>query len=252
MLNMTHRHSLIAFLALIGLSFFPSACAMEEGDGEHVKAKPTTLSLVGEASIRRAPDIAYINIGVNTEAETARAALTQNSAKMQRVFESLEAAGIEKKNIQTRNFSLSPKYSYERNRSRRLEGFAASNLVEVKITDLDNMGVMLDALISSGSNTLNNIRFALEDETEAMDAARRQAVKNAMARAELYADATGYKVERILSIQETGAQAPMPSYRTLNLMESANAASHSAAPPISGGELGLTARVQIIFALVPK
>ncbi|MEM9668246.1 MAG: SIMPL domain-containing protein [Pseudomonadota bacterium] len=207
----------------------------------------TTLSLSARASVSRAPDIAYITAGVETEAKTAGDALAENARRMNGVFGALGDAEIEEKDIQTSNFSISPNYDYSRDGPPRLIGYRASNQVRAKVTDLDNLGTTIDSLVEAGGNNLNGIQFGLEDDSNARDEARRKAVADAMARAELYADATGYDVVRIVSISEGGSMtvAPMPFLATR-----AEASFADAAPsPVSAGELDFSATVNVLFEL---
>ena len=61
----------------------------------------TTISLSAEGSVKREPDLAYLNAGVQTQGETAQAAMSANAAAMNGVFEALEAANIEASDLQT-------------------------------------------------------------------------------------------------------------------------------------------------------
>ncbi|MEL7482626.1 MAG: SIMPL domain-containing protein [Pseudomonadota bacterium] len=204
----------------------------------------TTLSISATGTVVREPDIAHISAGVETEAETAANALAENAERMTGVFEALERAGVEKRDIQTSNFNISPKYNYPRDRAPRLSGYTATNTVTARITDLEALGETIDALVEAGGNTLNGITFGLEDDSEARDEARRLAMEAALARAELYAEAAGYRVARIVSIAEGGAPPPMP------LMMARAEAGVSAASPIAAGELDLRADVTVLFELV--
>lgn len=203
----------------------------------------TTLNISAEASIPKAPDIAFVSAGVETEGETAAAALALNAERMNGVFDALKRAGIRERNIQTSNFSVSPRYAREENRSRQIDGYTARNTVTAKVTDLKNLGATIDSLVQSGGNTLNGVTFGLEDDTDVLDEARREAIKTAIERAELYADAAGYRIARIVSINESGrSSGPRP----MAMM----ARSAEAAPsPVSGGELDFGAAVNVQFEL---
>lgn len=206
----------------------------------------TTLSLSARGSVNRAPDLAYINAGVETEAKTAAEALAENAKRMNGVFEALEAAGIEPRDIQTSNFNVSPNYDYSRDGPPRLIGYRASNQVRAKVTDLDGLGATLDSLVSAGGNTLNGIQFGLEDDSEARDEARALAMSDALARAELYASAAGYSVSRIVSISEGGGGGGVPA----PFLAARSAADFESAPsPVSGGELEFSANVNVLFEL---
>lgn len=214
----------------------------------------TTISINAEASVKREPDIAYLSAGVREEAKTAQEAMAAQAKSMSGVFAALEKAGVEKKDMQTSNLSLQPVYDYEqvtieKGRTRneqRLRGYVASNQLTVKVRDLDNLGKTLDSLVSAGGNTFSGISFALDDAGEAQDEARRKAMKEAIARAELYADAAGLRVARIVTISESGGYSPQPAQMGRMVMAEA---ADSYSTPISGGEVGYSVSVYVQFEL---
>lgn len=205
----------------------------------------TTLSISASGSVNREPDIAYLNAGVQTQGQTAQAAMSANSTAMNGVFDALAAADIDRRDMQTSNFSLQPQYDYSNreNGQPRLTGYQASNQLTVKVRDLDNLGETMDALVSAGGNTFSGLNFALEDDRAAKNAARDLAMKEAIARAELYAAASGYEVARVVTISESGGLRPQP----MQMM--AEARSVDRATPIATGEVGYSITVNVVFEL---
>ncbi|MFN3213458.1 MAG: SIMPL domain-containing protein [Henriciella sp.] len=206
----------------------------------------TTLSISAEGSVNREPDIAFLNAGVQTQGETAQTAMSANATAMNGVFEALEAANVDRKDMQTSNFSLQPQYDYSNRQSGqppRLTGYQASNQLTVRVRDLDTLGETMDALVSAGGNTFSGLRFALEDDRAAKNAARDIAMKEAIARAELYAAASGYEVARVVTISESGGYSPQP----MAMMAQARSAESST--PIASGEVGYSVSVNVTFEL---
>lgn len=112
------------------------------------------------------------------------------------------------------------------------------------VRDLDNLGTTMDAIVAEGGNTISGLQFGLDDPSEARDEARRRAVEKAVDRAELYADAVGYRIARIVTISETGYDTPGPVP-----MMSMRAESSNAGTQVSQGEVGYEASVNIVFEL---
>ena len=128
---------------------------------------------------------------------------------MSSLFRQLSKAGIDEKDIRTRNFSVSPYYErYERNKPRLIAGYQAANQVTVTVRDLKQLGRLLDSVVSAGSNRVNGVQFSVAEPEKLLDQARRKAVKDAMRRAHLYADAAGAGLGKILQIQERGTRYP--------------------------------------------
>ena len=203
------------------------------------RATTLNLSAVGEVDV--APDMATINLGVQTEAPTAQGAMQANAQQMSRVMAALNRAGIAARDIQTSNLNLNAQYDYVENQPPRLRGYQASNQVTVKVRDLARLGAAVDATVNAGANQINSISFGLNDRSQAENQARQAAVRDLQAKAALYAQATGYRVGRLVTLSEgttySAPQPPMP-YMTM-----ARAESMKDSTPVSGGEL--TVRVDI-------
>ncbi|WP_431298790.1 SIMPL domain-containing protein [Tabrizicola sp. BL-A-41-H6] len=199
------------------------------------------ITVTGEGVVEAAPDIATLTIGVTTQGDTAAAALAANSAALDAVLARLKAAGIEPRDMQTSNLSLNPNWTGYDTAAPKISGFVASNMLTVRVRALDSLGAVLDASVADGANTLNGLTFGLANPDPVLDEARKEAVANARAKAELLAEAAGVKLGKVVSISETaGYQPPMPMFRQ-------DAA--SAAPPVQGGELGMTATVTIFYSI---
>lgn len=205
----------------------------------------TTLSISAQGTVNHAPDIAMINAGVQQTAKTAKEAMDANAVAMNGVMDALKAANIADRDMQTSNLSLNPQYDYSNreNGGPRLTGYQASNQLTVKVRDLDNLGSLLDAMVTAGGNTLNGIQFGLDDDRAVKNQARDRAMKEAIARAELYAAASGYEVARVVTISESGGYAPQP------LAMMAEARSMDRSTPVAAGEVGYSITVNVVFEL---
>ena len=108
---------------------------------------------------------------------------------------------------------------------------------------MDEVGNIIDAMVSMGGNSFSGVRFAVEDTSELMDEARKMAMQDAIARAELYADVSGYDVARIVTVSESGSYSPQPQPQMAMMrMEAADVSTQ-----ISGGELSYSATVNVVF-----
>ncbi|AZL60279.1 DUF541 domain-containing protein [Tabrizicola piscis] len=208
-------------------------------------ALPPMITVTGTGTVEAAPDIATLSIGVTTQGETAAEALSANSAALDAVMARLTAAGIAAPDMQTSNLSLNPNWTgYESSSvsGPTISGYVASNILTIRLRQLDGLGAVLDAAVADGANTLNGLTFGLADPKPALDEARKEAVADARARAELLAAAAGVKLGRVISISEGVVPTdPAPMFR----------AEASAAPvPVAGGEVGLSASVTIFYQIV--
>lgn len=175
------------------------------------------ITVTGTGTVEATPDIATLSIGVTTQGETAAAALSANTAQLEAVMARLTAAGIEARDMQTSNLSLNPNWTGYDNSSTTgptIAGYVATNMLTIRVRQLDGLGAVLDAAVADGANTLNGLSFGLADPAPALDEARKEAVAEARARAELLATAAGVKLGRIISISEGSAPSePVPMFR---------------------------------------
>ena len=197
----------------------------------------TTINLTGLGSVEHAPDIAMISVGVTVDAKTAAEAMQQQATQMNGVFAAVKAAGVADRDMQTGNLSLNAVYEYPNNARPRLTGYQASNQINIKVRKLDTLGKTLDAVVKGGGNTINGVTFSIDQPEKFQNDARIEAIKDAATKAELYAQAVGYKVKRIVTISEldySPQPAPMVAMRLQDCEAEARLAGRvSAAPPSS-------------------
>lgn len=200
-----------------------------------------SISVTGTGTVEAAPDMATLMIGVTTQGPTAAEALTANSRATDAVIARLTASGIEARDMQTSNLSINPNWTGYDSSTPTIAGYVASNMLTVRVRALDTTGAVLDAAVADGANTLNGMTFGLADPEPAYKEARKDAVADARAKAELLASAAGVKLGRVMSIADAGAMTdPTPMYRD----------AVSAVPaPVVGGELGLVANVSVTWEI---
>lgn len=229
-------------LASIGALGLVAWCATSVGADEL-----RTIRVRGEGKATSPPDMATVHTGVVTVAPKAGDALAANNEAMQRIMEVLKENKVAAKDIQTSSFSVQPEYERDsRGRTqRKVVGYRVTNQVRVRIRNLADLGKVLDALVQAGSNQVSGISFGIDDATGVVDQARGRAVRDARRRAELYAQAAGVRVGKVLTISEQPVQMPRPQYMANTFMAEAR----SAAVPVAAGEQELQASIDIVFAL---
>lgn len=199
------------------------------------------VSATGSVSV--APDLAILSLGVEAQKRSATEAMQELRAQMVTLFEALDAAGITGADRQTSGLSLSPIWNTPvEGRTRQITGYAARNMLTIRVTDIDATGRVIDALADAGANRFNGLRFDLADRSAAEDEARRRAAAAAMAKANLYAEATGVTLGDLMDLSEhfTGGPRPMAEMAMLR---------SDAAMPVAAGELDISVTVNMRFAL---
>lgn len=214
----------------------------------------------GSGAISVEPDLALLDVGVETRAATVSDANSQASMAMDAVIKALKAQGVKDKDIQTGRFSIYPRYDYVEEeidgvRSSRevLVGYRVRNNATVKLRDLDAVGEVIDDVVMAGGDDvrISNISFTLEDPKPKMVELREMAVADAQAKAEHLAELSDVSVGRLIYISEGAASPSVRDFARESLGAGYAFPSSAAlvAPPVSGGEVTLSLSVQAGFAI---
>jgi uncharacterized protein YggE len=249
--QMQMRHTIFGLLAALALalSLLQGTALAQEGT-----ARPAErlLTVTGEGVVRARPDMAVITLGMVSQAESARDALAQNTAAMTEIIDALRGRGIASRDLQTSNFSVSPVYSqppldHDPNRPYEPEiiGYSVHNDLTVRIRDLETVGALLDEIVTLGANSVSGPIFTVADPADIEDQARRAAMRDAIRRGELYAEAAEVALGPIARIEESFAQIPPPQPYAAMRQEMAA----DSAVPIEGGELEFTAQVSVSWII---
>jgi uncharacterized protein YggE len=236
------KTSLLAIL--LGLAALAVACTTE-----NVQVQPPAqvqgISVSGTGNASGAPDLALVDLGVSTEGKTVKDARDAAATAMNAVSDALKSDGVADKDVQTRQFRIEPEYQYPDGRQ-ELIGFRVTNIVEVKVRDLDRVGEVIDDVAAAGGDVVQvqGLSFTIEKPEDLRAQARQEAMADARARAEGLAELAGVKLGKPLSVTES---ATTPPSTVLEAAPSGRGAQE--ATPIEAGELEVSVTVDILFAI---
>lgn len=207
-----------------------------------------TITVTGQGEMTVSPDVAYINLGIRTEAKTANEAQTANSE----AFKKLRAVlfndyKLAEKDVQTSGFRVQPEYSYT-DRDPVIKGYSAVQMLQVTYRDLDKLGTFLDAVSAAGANQIEGVRFSTEKGQEYELQVIQKAMDNAKAKAESIAKYAGKELKGIVAVNQGGGMAIPYAYSDIGTAQLKSAASEAAAPTsINVGELKVTTNVTVQY-----
>jgi len=186
-----------------------SAVAAAEKIGfEQVAGASGTLpgiTVVGSGSARTVPDVADWSFGVQSDADTASAALSAASEATKRIVDALRDAGIGKEDLRTEQVSLYPRTTDD---GRAVIGYTASSTVHATIKDLGKAGSVIDAAVEAGANQIYGPTLRVSDSRAQYRAAVDAAFDDARARAEALAAKAGVTLGGPVAIVESGGGSP--------------------------------------------
>ncbi|MEK6303969.1 MAG: SIMPL domain-containing protein [Acidobacteriota bacterium] len=236
---MTRFKMPIALIALAAMCVVHAEALAQDSAEKPVRS---TIRVTGEATVTSKPDQAEINIGVVTQATTGQAAATQNAQKQDAVLSELRKVLGAAAEIKTISYSLSPNYRYPKEGGQpTITGYTASNIVEVKTSDLAQVGRVIDVATQSGANTVQSLRFTLKDEQRVRAQALGEAAIRARGKADALASALGLKILRVLHIDEGGVAMPLP----MNTRAFSAEAGAAVSTPVESGTIEVHATVTL-------
>jgi hypothetical protein len=214
----------------------------QASDGTDAK-EPRTINVVGTGQVRGTPDVLDLTLGVSTRAKSAGEALSHNSELSSKLNGVLRDAGVDEKDIQTANLSISPIFDDD---GENVIAYGVSNTVDVKIREIAKAGKVVDAAagVAGDEIVVNGLVFSFDDNSELVAQARTEAVKRAKSQAEQLAKAAGVELGDILTITEGSA----PEGPVLTAAPRSAAASDSATP-IEPGSQSLSVEVNMTFKI---
>ncbi len=237
---------LIAIAMIAGLS----GCDMYSSDSDAnvtqaiQSNQDVGIAVTGTGEVQAAPDMAVVSIGVEVQMETLKDAQQQAADSMDAVVGTLKSHSIAAKDIQTSRYSIKPVSVWDNNEY-RLVGYSVTNIVTVKIRNLDDTGTIIDDAVDAGGEyvIINGISFAIDDNDLYYEQARTAAMADAKNKATQLAKSAGVKVGLPISINES-------SYYTSRSNDLVCAEKDGqTSTSISPGELTVTIYVQVVYAI---
>lgn len=230
-----------ATLLVVALGCLPAAALAQSRDNGAL-----TVVTRGEATVRRAPDRAYVDLAVETRAQTPKEASARNAQLMTAVQQKIRALGLDAEALQTRGYHLNPEFDYINGRQ-VARGYTARNQIEVRVDRLEQLPEVIDTAIAAGATNAGAVRFDLRERDSLERQALKLAVADARARADAAAEGAGMSIARVLKIEEgdrVGIPPPMP------YMAAARAEmKQDVATPIAAGEIEIRATVTLTAEL---
>lgn len=214
-----------------------------------------TVTVRGEAEIKRAPDKADVSIGIQEQKRDLKEAQKATDDQLKALYRIAKELGIAEKDLRTDYSSVQPVYNYNNNDGRQIfAGYSVNHQVTVTLRDVAKVAELTQKLTAAGIDQINNILFGLQQEDSARDEALELALKKARAKADMLAKASGETLGKVYSISESGVHfdpRPMPMMRgkAMMAMEAAGAPAMDAAAPPPSGEMVVRADVQATFLL---
>ena len=209
--------------------------------------RTTKVTVAGEALTKVEPDAAVVVLSVVTQNTQAITAQQENARKSEAVANAIKNTAGSNAEIKTSDYSLRPQYDYRDNSLPKIIGYDARNAVIVTMSELKNVGAVIDAASTAGANSIDNVSFILRQTSPARGQALADATHQAMNKAQSIAQALGGRVSRVLEENESATVVGerMMEYQADMTYTSAK----QTVTPITSGQLSIKSNVQLIVEI---
>jgi len=211
----------------------------------------TGISVTGTGKATVVPDLGVVNLAAQVTRPSVQDARDTAARAMDAMRGALKQQGVADKDVATSGFNIQPQYTYSPNGGTpTINGYLVSNNITVKVRNVDNVGKVLDAAVSAGGNDVrvNGVQFTVDDIEKVSGDARRNAVANARAHAEVLAQAAGVGLGRARMIVE-GGSGGIPPIAVAAPSAIGGKGGGDISTPVSPGETQVTVTVSIVYDL---
>lgn len=219
--------------------------AVVTGGAAAQDALPNTITTVGSGTAAGAPDIAILDLGVQTANSDVQIAFSEANSRLSAVRDALLAQGIAAEDLQTQGLSLYQETPYDPQTGMPSENviYRVQNMLRVTVRDISAVGDIISLSVSAGANAINGLSFSLSDPAALQALARERAVADARARAEQLADLTGVTLGAITVVVEGDSGGAVLPFAAMEAAYSMSAA------PVETGQLSVTVQVRVTYSI---
>ena len=213
-------------------------------------AEPNTIAVSGMAEQEVAPDMAYIDVGINVRADDAETARTQEAQIASQIRRALLRLAITDNDLQNTSYYLYQEYKVDRNGVRTADKYVLDSSIKVTVKDLDKLSQVIDNVVEAGATNISNITYALSTQNIIQRQLLATAVENARDKAAVVANAGSRTLGNMLSADINSFDGgTIVAYGANKLRSTTNLAEDGVATKLSPGKIKLNARVQVVFSL---
>ncbi|ORJ54934.1 SIMPL domain-containing protein [Mycobacterium simiae] len=200
------RWSIVVASAVLAMT---AATACDSHTAAPPGANPRQVTVTGSGQVQGVPDTLTADVGIEFNASDVTTAMNQTNDRQQAVINALTGAGIDRKDISTTQVTLQPQYASP---EPIITGYRATNAIQVKIHPTDAASRMLALIVSTGGDAtrISSVSYSIADDSQLVKDARARAFNDAKNRADQYAQLSGLRLGKVLSISEATGGPPPP------------------------------------------
>ncbi len=216
-------------------------------------AQAKSITVGGSAVKSIDPNIVIVSFEVWAKAPTAKAAQQASASEFQRAKKIFDSFKVEKKDIQTESYSVSPEYTYDQKvQQNKMTGFRVGQSMTITLRKTDDIGGFLDGIVTPAKVidrgvSVSSITWDSDKRDQVEIAGLADAVQDARKRADEIAKAAGVKIKNVENISHN-VHVSAPSPRMYSKVMSSTQ-SDGPATELSAGQIKVRVEVQAEYEI---
>lgn len=226
------------------------------------------ISFSGKGEVYAVPNVAVLNETIVGEGKTSAESVADEASLKQKFSDALAPFNIDKKDIKTDYISTEAKYEWQQEKiycittpcpqpggKNVLTGYKTTEQITIKVRNVGDAGKVYDAITAasckagSGCGQISGPNLQIDNDEALKAEARKIAIADAKAKAEILAKDLGVKLVRIVSFNEDGYANPMYSESGGNMYDAKAMVAAAPTTNISVGENKITSNVTISYEI---
>jgi uncharacterized protein YggE len=232
--------TIFAFAAAAGAGAQPAQAASQPAP---------YIRVSGEATATVDADLAILSLGIVQQAKTTLAAREAVTAAADKAIAAVAKLGVDRKDIRTSGFSITPVYDERAGKQNQIVGYRADASITLRLEDTVLVAEAIDAATGAGANEVRDLSYRKKNEDELRIETLKRAVANAAAKASAIAATLGGTLGPAISVEEQGYSMRAPDSRLFLAKGVAAAVAASPREAFSPGSIEVSASVVAVFEL---
>ena len=238
----------LALLAILA-AWAVSACSVQSPSSDGPSAERKSISVSGFGEAAGTPDMASLELGVETEAPNVAEAIEQSNEIVEQVTQALIDAGLEEADVQSTRFNVWREEGFDRLTGQPTDEvtYHVDSTVRIKVRDISQISRMIQTGLDAGANNVFGLTFGIEDTSDLAAEARLLALEDAKDRAQQYADALGVTLGAPMIVSELVGGTPFATVSEAAFARGLGGG--GGGPPLSPGELNVGVQVDVMYSV---
>lgn len=248
----------ISVAAVVSMIVFVIVMSISADNDDYAQ---NVITVEGIGEVNSSPDVVNFSFSVEERADTFELAQQNSAKRMNAILDYLKEQEIEEKDVQATGYNVYPRYEWVQEvcqfdrpscpqGKNVLQGYEASQNVNVKIRDIEKAGEILSGVASLNVTNISGLQFTIDDDASLKEEAQKLAIQDAKERAKRLADELGVDLKDVVSFYENNGGYPEPYMeKSVMMSDSANGFGGSVAPQLPTGENTITSRVSVTYEI---